>query len=205
MNNLQKSGKILIISGPSGSGKSTLISTLKNHIKNFYFSVSTTTRAPRNFEKDGREYFFVSKETFLARLQNDEFLEWEKVHDNYYGTLLDPINRALAEKKTVLFDVDVKGHRNIKRHFGRLAKSVFITTPSDMVLKERLKVRQTEDNESILRRLKNAYDEINCVGEFDFLIINDDIKRAQAEILNIANILQNAVFTAEDLIKIWSR
>ncbi|MDU7692682.1 MAG: guanylate kinase [Helicobacter sp.] len=196
-------GCILIISGPSGSGKSTLLKILHEKIPNFYFSVSATTRAPREFERHGREYFFEPKEMFLNQIENDEFLEWEKVHDNYYGTLKAPIDQALSEGKMVVFDVDVKGHRNIKRHYASLSRSVFITTPSDLVLKQRLMERLTENKEDILKRLKNAYDEINCVGEFDFLIINDDITKAQNEILNIAKILPNAIFNAQDLTKIW--
>lgn len=202
-NSESKQGCILIVSGPSGSGKSTLLATLKECVDNFYFSISTTTRKPREFESHGREYFFESKEEFLRKIEAGEFLEWEQVHGNYYGTLKKPIDKALADKKMVLFDVDVKGHRNIKRQYGRRAKSIFVTTPSDMVLKERLKSRQTEDKESILNRLKNAYDEINCVGEFDFVIINDDVARAKEEILNIAKILPNLIFDSERLMQLW--
>lgn len=176
---------VLILSGPSGSGKSTLCSALSEAIPNIYFSVSSTTRAPREGEVEGREYHFLSKEEFLQDIQDGKFLEWAQVHTNYYGTSLIPVQRALSEGKIVVFDVDVQGHHNIKKHFGELAKSVFVTTPTKEVLSQRLKNRKTDDEEIIELRLMHAYNEMQHIDEFDFLIINDDVKQAIKSILAI--------------------
>ena len=105
-----KKGAILIISGPSGCGKSTLLKEVYKDIKDYYFSISTTTRAPRVGETNGVDYFFVTKEEFESDIKNGDFLEYAKVHDNYYGTSLKPINNALSEGKLVIFDIDVQGH-----------------------------------------------------------------------------------------------
>lgn len=179
-------GHILILSGPSGSGKSTLCSFILNQIPNTYFSISTTTRKPRENEKDGVHYHFVSQETFLKGIENNEFLEWAEVHGNYYGTALSPITKALSDNKLVIFDVDVQGHTNIK-HAYEDSKSIFITTRSKEVLRERLLNRQSDSNETIELRLLHAYNEMQYLEQFDYLIINDDLEKSKKAILDIVN------------------
>lgn len=183
---------ILILSGPSGSGKSTLCSAIMKKIPNVYFSISSTTRKPREGEKDGREYHFLSQEEFLKDIEEGNFLEWAQVHSNYYGTSLKPVEEAISEGKIVVFDVDVQGHHNIKKHYGKLATSVFVTTPSKSVLAERLKGRRTDDEEVIEMRLMHAYNEMKHIDEFDFLIVNDEIQTATEAILSIVQSLRYA-------------
>lgn len=182
---------ILIISGPSGSGKSTLTNILKGEIPNFYFSISTTTRKPRGNELHGREYFFTTKENFKEGINNDEFLEYEEVHGNFYGTSIKPIKKAIQEKKFILFDVDVKGHNSIKKYYP-LAKSVFITPKNINVLRERLYKRGTDSHEVIQKRLFNAKEELKYANTFDYLLINDNMINSKKAILYIAKSLMFA-------------
>lgn len=181
---------VLILSGPSGSGKSTLCKAIVEKIPNVYFSISSTTRKPRDGEKNGREYHFLSQEEFLKDIEEGNFLEWAQVHTNYYGTSLKPIEKALSEGKIVIFDVDVQGHHNIKKHYGKSAISVFVTTPSKQVLEERLKGRRTDNDEVIEMRLMHAYNEMQHIDEFDFLIINDDIQKSIEGIVSIVQSLE---------------
>lgn len=110
-------GAILVISGPSGCGKSTLLKEIYKNIPNYYFSISTTTRALRGEEEDGVDYHFVSQEEFEKNIKDDKFLEYAKVHNNYYGTMLEPITKALNDGKLVIFDIDVQGHRILKKNW----------------------------------------------------------------------------------------
>lgn len=196
---------ILILSGPSGSGKSTLCKAIIEQIPNVYFSISSTTRKPRDGEQNGREYHFLSQEEFLKDIEEGNFLEWAQVHTNYYGTSLKPVKKALNEGKIVIFDVDVQGHYNIKKHYGKLATSVFITTPSKKVLAERLKGRKTDDEEIIEMRLMHAYNEMQRMDEFDFLIVNDDIQQAIKGILAITQSLEynQTKSKTQHLLKEW--
>lgn len=183
-------GAILIISGPSGCGKSTLTKALKESIHDIYFSISTTTRKKREGETNGVHYHFVDKEQFLQDIKHNVFLEWAEVHTNFYGTSLKPVEKALAEDKIVLFDVDVQGHQSIKAHFGDFAKSVFITTKNKEVLKNRLITRGTDDMQMIEYRLEKAYNEMQHLRYFDYVLINDDILTATEAIISIARSLK---------------
>lgn len=183
-------GRILILSGPSGSGKSTLCKILQEHFSDIYFSISTTTRAPREGERDGVDYHFVSQDRFIADIKQGAFLEWAQVHNNYYGTALSPITQALEQGKLVIFDVDVQGHQSIKEHYGNLARSVFITTRSKEVLRKRLENRQTDSTQNIELRLLHAYNEMQQLSHFDYLIVNDDIQSAKRAIIGIATSLE---------------
>ncbi|WP_104697373.1 MULTISPECIES: guanylate kinase [unclassified Helicobacter] len=196
-------GNILILSGPSGSGKSTLCKALKDNFPNIFFSISTTTRPPRFNEKDGREYFFTTEEKFLEDIKAERFLEWAKVHQNYYGTSLVPVKEALQDGKLVVFDVDVQGHKNIKEHFPKLAKSVFITTQNDLILQQRLEKRGTDTQEIIQNRIKNAYEEMLFMDAFDFLIINNDIQDSIKKILSIASLLSCMNFDSQAICQNW--
>jgi len=181
------SSAILVLSGPSGAGKSTIINAASKEIGDFYFSVSTTTRAPREGEVDGEDYYFVSKEEFEKGIKRGDFLEYAKVHDNYYGTSLIPVKKALEEGKLVIFDIDVQGHRLVKEAMGDIVVSAFITPPSLKELENRLKSRGSDDIEIINKRLENAKEEIKAINEYDFVIVNDNLEKAKNAFISIAN------------------
>ncbi len=180
------SSAILVLSGPSGAGKSTIIEAASKEIGDYYFSVSTTTREPRDGEVDGVDYYFVSKEEFEEGIKRGDFLEYAKVHNNYYGTSLKPVIEALNNDKLVIFDIDVQGHRLVRKALGEIVVSAFITPPSLQELKSRLMDRNLDNIDIINRRLENAKDEIKAINEYDFVIINDDLDRAKDEFVAIA-------------------
>ncbi len=180
-------GAILVLSGPSGAGKSTIINHASPHIGEYYFSISTTTRQPRESEKHGVDYYFVTHEEFEEGIKAGDFLEYATVHGNYYGTSLKPVNEALAQGKLVIFDIDVQGHRLVRAKMGDYVTSAFITPPTLKELEKRLYARATDDTSIIERRVENAKEEINAIGEFDFVIINDVIEEASSQFTTIAN------------------
>ena len=167
-------------------GKSTIINASSSEIGEYYFSISTTTRNPRMGEEDGRDYFFVTKESFEEDIKAGNFLEYAEVHGNYYGTSLKPVNAALEEGKLVIFDIDVQGHRLVRAKMNDITTSAFITPPSLKELENRLRTRCTDSEEVILNRLKNARDEIEAVTEYDFTIINDTVDEAAEEFTIVA-------------------
>jgi len=179
-------GSILIISGPSGAGKSSLIKAAKDKIGDFYFSISTTTRPPREGEKDGVDYYFVDRETFEEDIKAGEFLEYAQVHGNYYGTSLKPVREALEAGKLVIFDIDVQGHAIARERMGDLITSVFVTTPSLEELKNRLQKRGTDDEDIIKKRIDNALVEIEYITAYDFLIVNDNFEDAVDSFIAVA-------------------
>ncbi len=185
MQDLQK-GAILVLSGPSGAGKSTIIQAASEEIGEYYFSISTTTRSPRVGEEDGKDYFFVTKESFEEDIKAGNFLEYAQVHGNYYGTSLKPVREALEERKLVLFDIDVQGHRSVRAKMNEITTSAFITPPTLNELETRLRARYTDDESVITQRLENAKEEILAVGEYDFTIINDTINNAAKEFVIVA-------------------
>ena len=201
----EKKGAILIISGPSGCGKSTLLKEVYKDISDYYFSISTTTRAPRIGEVNGVDYFFVTKEEFERDIRNNDFLEYAKVHDNYYGTSLKPINKALEEGKLVIFDIDVQGHEIVRNKLDSIVTSVFITTPSLKVLEERLNARNTDSSDIIEKRIKNAKGEVEFFQDYDYLIINDNLEIAAKELVCIANItrIKTKLYEKDKIISNW--
>ena len=180
------SGAILILSGPSGAGKSTIIQRAESRIGDFYFSISTTTRPPREGERDGVDYYFTDRESFEREIAAGEFLEYAQVHGNYYGTSLKPVREALEEGKLVIFDIDVQGHRLAREKMGDLITSAFVTPPSLAELERRLRQRSTDDEATIRRRLSNAREEIGALEEYDYLIVNDDVERATEAFVSLA-------------------
>lgn len=188
MTSAQQKGKLLIFSAPSGSGKTTLVKHLLQNMENLCFSVSATSRAPREGETNGKDYYFISKEEFQKRVENKEFLEWEEVYKGTcYGTLLSEVERLRSDKKTVLFDVDVVGGLNIKKYYGNEALAIFVKAPSVEVLKQRLISRSTDSIESIQKRLDKAEWEMTFEKDFDVVIVNDNLEKAQKKILEIVN------------------
>ena len=176
-------GQALIFSAPSGAGKTTLINYLRSLYPNLQFSVSASSRAPRPGEKDGEAYYFLSATEFKRRVERGDFLEWEEVYEGlYYGTLRSEVQRLWARKEVVLFDIDVKGALNLKRSLGDLALTIFIAPPSREVLRERLLARGTETEESLIKRLERFDWEMSQKGQFDCLVINDDLEKAKKEL-----------------------
>jgi guanylate kinase len=183
-------GKMLIVSAPSGSGKSTIVNWLmQEHPElKLYFSISCTSRAPRGTEQNGVEYFFLTPEEFKAKIQNDEFLEYEEVYENrFYGTLKQQVERQREQGQNVVFDVDVKGGVNIKKFYGDQALSLFIQPPSVEELRRRLEGRGTDTQEAIEQRLAKAEYEITFAPQFDRIIVNDDLETAKQETLRVVN------------------
>ena len=179
-------GKLIIFSAPSGTGKSTIISWLmKEHPElKLAFSISCTSRAPRGEEKNGVEYFFISPEEFRKRIEDDEFLEYEEVYtDRFYGTLKSQVDRQLEAGQNVVFDVDVKGGVNIKKHYGDKAMSIFIQPPSIAELRRRLEHRATDAPEVINQRIARAEFELTFANQFDKIVVNDILDYAKADTL----------------------
>lgn len=181
-------GKLIIFSAPSGSGKSTLVNYLMEQHPELQlaFSISCTSRAPRGKEKNGVEYFFLSPEEFKKKIANDEFLEYEEVYeDRFYGTLKSQVEVQSQAGQNVVFDVDVKGGVNIKKHYGSRALSVFIQPPSVEELRNRLVGRATDAPEIIEQRLNKAEYELSFADKFDRIVINDDLEKAKVDVYNV--------------------
>ena len=179
-------GNCLIFSAPSGSGKSTIVQWLtKEHPElNLVFSISATSRPPRGTEQHGVEYFFLTPEEFKAKIDANEFLEYEEVYtDRYYGTLKSQVEEQLESGKNVIFDIDIKGGINVKKFFGDRALSLFIQPPSVEELRKRLIGRATDSAEQIEERLAKADYEMSFAPQFDQIIVNDDLDTAKAETL----------------------
>ena len=181
------SGAILILSGPSGAGKSTIINEAASEIGDYYFSISSTSRDPRGAEKNGREYYFVSKDEFEKGIEAGEFLEYAMVHGNYYGTSLKLVREALAKNKLAIFDIDVQGFHLAREIMGDMITSAFILPPSLSELEKRLQLRSTDSDEVIAQRMQNAKDEIMEISSYDFVIVNDDIEQATKQFVSVAN------------------
>jgi len=179
-------GAILVLSGPSGAGKSTIINAASDEIGEYYFSISTTTRTPRVGEEHGKDYFFVSKESFEEDIKAGNFLEYAEVHGNYYGTSLKPVREALQKGKLVIFDIDVQGHRLVRAKMNDITTSAFITPPTLSELEKRLRARCTDDESVIVKRINNAKSEIKAISEYDFTIINDTVEEAAKRFVIVA-------------------
>ncbi len=199
------SGSIFVVSGPSGSGKTSLARKLLDILDNCYFSISTTTRKPRDGEQHGVDYFFISKDEFLSEIDNGGFLEWAEVHGNFYGTSFRPIEEALAANKIVILDIDVQGHRSIRAKFPNSVTSVFVTTKNMSVLKQRLASRNTETVEILEQRVINAISEMRSIGEYDYFLINDDFNESLNALTAIASasVYKQQITDNESFIKHW--
>lgn len=176
---------VFIISAPSGSGKSTLVGHLMQRVSNLRFSVSYTTRPPRGQEKDGTEYYFISREQFEARIARNEFLEWADVFGNYYGTHESELTRAQTDGYDLILDIDVKGARQLKERIPG-AVSIFILPPSRQVLEQRLRSRSQDTEEVIKRRLGEAAEEIRNYSQYDYVLVNREV---QASVDNLVAIV----------------
>lgn len=186
MSIFSKKKNLLVLSSPSGGGKSTLANHLMKIYPNLKFSVSCTTRAKRPNEIDGIHYYFISREDFLAKVENNEFAEHEEIFGNLYGTLKSEIQRHIDDGFNVLFDVDVKGAISIKNAYPNDSYLIFITTPNLDVLKERLINRATETEEQLQNRLERAELELKQKEKFDVVLVNDILEKAIEDIEKIA-------------------
>lgn len=171
-------GRLFVISAPSGTGKTTILRQLMRRIAGLVFSVSHTTRAPRPGERDGVEYHFVSHDEFLRMRDKAMFLEWAKVHDNYYGTSRQGIIDQLENGLDIILDIDVQGAEIIRRTSGLAASHIFISPPGLRELEKRLRSRGTESEESIETRLKNARIEMQSAVVYDYIVVNDVLEEA---------------------------
>lgn len=179
-----KRGKILVVSAPSGAGKSTLIKRIIGDFNSIVFSVSATTRKPREGECNGREYFFLTKEEFEKRIERGDFLEWERVYDYYYGTLKSEVERVLSEGKNLLLEVEVKGAMSIKQEYPEAAL-IFIAPPDIETLLERLSKRKTESPEDLKKRIERAKMEMSYIDNFENRVYNDNVDTAAKELKRI--------------------
>ena len=182
----QKTGHLYIVAAPTGAGKTTLVRMLLERDSEIRLSVSSTTRAPRTGEQDGREYQFVDVQQFLDRVSQGEFLEWAEVHGNYYGTSKRWIEAEMTAGRDVLLEIDWQGAQQVRKAFPK-AIGVFILPPSMDALKARLSGRGTDSAETIARRIAAARDEMRHVDEFDYVIINDDLQQALDNLLAVVS------------------
>ncbi|MBZ9652615.1 guanylate kinase [Psychroflexus montanilacus] len=181
--NDSKQGKLIVFSAPSGSGKTTIVRhLLKQEDLNLEFSISATSRAPRENEVDGKDYYFMDLKEFKSHIKNEDFLEWEEVYrDNFYGTLNAEVERIWAMGKHVVFDIDVVGGLDIKRIYPEQTLAVFVEPPSIEELKIRLKKRKTESEDRIAMRVAKASIEMATAPQFDHIIVNEDLDTALDE------------------------
>lgn len=173
--------KLFVISGSSGVGKGTVLKGFLNKNPNFMLSISCTTRTPRTGEKDGVNYFFLSKEEFQNCIDNDKFLEWAEFAGNRYGTKKKYINQCLDEGKDIILEIDTQGALQVKKQMPE-AVLIFICPPSIEALENRLRGRHTEDEATIQKRLHEVKTELERSENFDYKVINDDLEKAIAEL-----------------------
>jgi len=171
--------RLMVFTAPSGAGKTTIVRHLLATFEELDFSISATTREKRKKEKEGKDYYFISVEEFQAKIDKDEFVEWEEVYeDQFYGTLKSEVKRLRNLGKHVIFDIDVQGAISIKKVYGEEVHVVFIKPPSQEVLFNRLKNRKTESKKSLERRIKKAIKELEYEDKFDAVLLNDKLDAA---------------------------
>ncbi len=182
---------MIVICAPSGTGKSTLLNRLKADIPDLVWSVSCTTRPIRQGEVHGKDYFFIKKDSFEEQIQGDEFIEWAKVHSNYYGTSKRFVTEGLLNNWNMLFDLDVQGADAMKKIYGSEAQVIFIEPPSIEELEKRLIARGTDSLEVIQERVKNARKELQNKNKYDHLVLNDDVDKAYEKLKAIVERILN--------------
>ena len=182
-----KNSKFIVIAAPSGSGKTTIVNKLiKEKDLDLHFSVSATSRDPRKNEVNGENYFFITKEEFVKKVSNNEFIEWEEVYKGvFYGTLISELENA--KENNLIFDIDVIGGLNIKRKFKDQSLTIFIKPPSIDELEKRLKKRNSETDSSIKIRIDKAKNEILLADKFDYIVENDILEKSYREVFNLVN------------------
>jgi len=176
---ISRKEKIVIVSAPSGAGKSTVVKHLLGADLGLEFSVSATSRAKREGEQDGREYYFITADEFRQKIENDELLEWQEVYKgSYYGTLKSEVGRIHANGNVPIFDLDVVGGLNVKNMYGEHALALFIQPPSIEVLEQRLRSRNSDSEENLKKRLGKAAWELEFASKFDRILVNGELETA---------------------------
>jgi guanylate kinase len=191
---------VFIISAPSGSGKSTLVSELMRLVPQLRFSVSYTTRYPRGSERDGEDYFFISRADFEERIVRGEFLEHAEVFGNYYGTHISELDRAAAEGYDLVLDIDVQGARQLKERIPA-GVSIFILAPSRQILEDRLRARSQDSEAVILRRLHDAAGEIRNYSLYDYVLVNREVPASVETLVAIVKATRSRRDRMEDEIR----
>jgi guanylate kinase len=181
---LARRGTLFVVSAPSGAGKTTLCREARLRIPELAYSVSCTTRAPRPGEVDGSDFRFVSREAFLAMRDRGELAEWATVHGNLYGTPARPLEAALDAGRDVLLDIDTQGAAQLRRRYPE-AVLIFVVAPSMAELEQRLRERRSDADQDIARRLERAREEITLWRQYDYLIVNRDVKEAMDQLMAI--------------------
>ena len=184
---LNRRGIMVVLSSPSGAGKTTLTKKVLNSSNNILMSVSATTRQPRPGEVDGKDYIFLSKSKFSEMIDNDEFLEYAKVFDNFYGTPRAPVEDALAKGFDIVFDIDWQGAQQLTQAAANDLVKIFILPPNMRELENRLRSRAQDSDDVIARRMSKSENEISHWAEYDYIIINEDITEAIEELTTIVN------------------
>jgi guanylate kinase len=181
---LMHGGRLFVVSAPSGAGKTTLCEAARRHLPDLVYSVSSTTRPPREGEQEGRDYFFVTEAQFREGIETGQWAEWARVHDNYYGTAARFIEDHLHAGRDVLMDIDVQGAAQILRRYPD-AVTIFIMAPSMEILRQRITARGLDSGSVIDKRMKNAEAEIACRGMYRHVVVNDDLDAAIARFVSI--------------------
>lgn len=180
--------RFIILAAPSGAGKSTLANLLLKEFPTIRFSVSATTRNPREGEVNGEHYFFISPEEFRAKIAENAFIEWEEVYnDVYYGTLKEQVEKMSKMGYFTLLDIDVFGAKRVKEEYGESVLSIFVKPPSLQALEQRLRSRGKDSEESIAKRLKKASLEMEQASSFDHIIVNNELEVAYTQLHDIVN------------------
>ncbi len=193
-------GILIVLSGFSGAGKGTLMKELMKTYDNYALSVSMTTRSPREGEEDGREYFFRDRKVFEEKIAQNGFIEYAEYCGNYYGTPRDYVEAKLEEGKDVILEIEIQGMRKVKAMFPKML-SLFVTPPSARELEKRLRGRGTETEEVIKKRLSRATEEAEGVEDYEYIVINDDLKTCVEEIHGIVKAAKRATLRNEGFIK----
>lgn len=182
---MSKTGILTVVSGFSGAGKGTLMKAIVDKYA-YALSISATTRSPREGEKNGREYYFLTVEEFETMIKNDALIEWAKYVDNYYGTPKAYVEKQLEEGKNVILEIEIQGALDVKKRFPD-ALLLFVTPPSAEELKKRLIHRGTEDMETITKRIKRAAEESQYMNQYDYILVNDQIEDCVEQMNSIIN------------------
>ena len=190
-------GRLIVVSGPSGAGKSTLIRAALDAVPNLAYSVSATTRSPREGEVDGREYIFLTREEFEEWISEGKFLEWAEYSNNLYGTPEQAVEEFLRSGLSVILEIELQGARKVRQKRPD-AVMIFVRAPSLEETRKRLEGRATENSEALEARMTTALDEVSASSEFDYEVVNEDRERAREEIIEtIQNIVEGGAKDAE--------
>ena len=198
-------GKMFVMSSPSGAGKTTLTKKIAENNSNFKISISYTTRKPRPNEIDGKDYHFVDKKKFDLLIKNNDFFEYAKIFDNYYGTLKAPVLKLLSQKKDVLFDIDWQGTQQLKNIKNLVLVTFFILPPNMHTLKNRLLKRHQGQEKLIQQRMRKFNEEVSHWKDYNYIVINDDLEICYKKILDIIESEKEGISQKQDLSEIVSK